>query len=321
MKRAVVTGGAGFIGSHVVDALLEQGTEVLVIDNMITGRESNLGQAFKNAAERLYLIRESICSERAVKAVVEFKPELVVHLAAQMDVRKSVYEPAFDAHENVMGTVNMLEAARQGGAGKFIFSSTGGAIYGEQDCFPAGEEHPSKPKCPYGVSKKAGELYLEYFARENGMNCCALRFANVYGPRQNPHGEAGVVAIFSKKLFAGETLRVNGDGKQTRDFVYVGDVVSACLAAAHAPVRQGFEVYNVGTGKESSVNDLVEGMRCAWREISGPQGKFSLEHGPAMPGEQQRSVISPEKIGKAFGWKPAVTLQEGLNLTIRSFAS
>lgn len=323
MKRAVVTGGAGFIGSHVVDQVLERGAEVLVIDNLVTGRRSNLDRAHSVAGGRLTLLETSICDADAYNAVISFKPDVILHLAAQMDVRHSVQEPAFDAQENVVGTVNMLEAGKTAGVKRFVFSSTGGAIYGEQDHFPADENHPVRPKSPYGVSKRAAELYLSYYAQEFGLQTFSLRFANVYGPRQNPHGEAGVVAIFANRLLDGEALRVNGDGGQTRDFVYVGDVVRACMLATDAVSDGGFVVYNVGRGVESSVNDIVETLRVAWEDAvpDSERAPFRVEHGPALAGEQRRSVIDAAKIDRELGWRPEVDLQEGLAQTIRSFCS
>ncbi|HQH28206.1 MAG TPA: GDP-mannose 4,6-dehydratase, partial [Oligoflexia bacterium] len=250
----------------------------------------------------------------------DFKPEVVFHLAAQMNVRRSVEAPVFDTHENVVGTVNMVEAARCAGS-RFVFSSTGGAIYGEQDLFPADETHAIRPKCPYGVSKRAAELYLEYYGREYAMVCTALRFGNVYGPRQNPFGEAGVVAIFAKKALRGEILRINGDGKQTRDFVHVQDVVRACMAAAVERQDAGFDVFNVGTGRECSVNDIVAGFRAVWPQVAaeGAVQSFAVEHGPALAGEQMRSVIDAAKLSKRFGWQARVRLEEGLLQTILSF--
>lgn len=320
MNRVVVTGGAGFIGSHVVDALLAKGAEVLVIDNFSTGRESNLAQA-QSGAGKLSVVRESICSEAAREALVAFKPDAVFHLAAQINVRKSVDSPPFDAHENVVGTVSMLEAARLAGTKKFVFSSTGGAIYGEQDYFPADEKHPVRPKCPYGVSKRASELYLAYYAQECGMGTVSVRFSNVYGPRQNPHGEAGVVAIFTDRLFAGEMLRVNGDGGQTRDFVFVGDVVNACLLACGAATESSFEVFNVGRGVESSVNEIVDVLREIWTALfpETSDSSFRVENGPDLRGEQRRSVIDAGKLTSRLGWQPEVDLSEGLDRTIRSF--
>lgn len=316
--RAVVTGGAGFIGSHVVDALLERGADVLVVDDFSTGRAENLRAA--ETSGRVRVARADICHSDAAAEIVSFKPDVVFHLAAQMNVRRSVAEPSFDAEKNVLGTVNLLESARKAGVHKFIFASTGGAIYGEQEQFPAPEEHRVQAECPYGVSKRCGELYLEFFSRFYNFAGVALRFANVYGPRQNAKGEAGVVAIFSERLLSDEPLTVNGDGNQTRDFIYVGDVVAANLAAL-AIETPGLTVFNVGRGIETSVNQLVDAMKDSWLELNGGKLKRDVvvNYGPALPGEQRRSVIDPGKLQRGLGWKGRMELREGLRLTIESF--
>ena len=320
MKKALVTGGAGFIGSHLVDALLGAGTQVMVLDNLCTGRRENLSEAQSKWGDRLVMHEVNIADPDAAQALLAFKPEAVFHLAAQMNVRRSVEAPVFDTRENVVGTVNMLEAAHQAGTPCFLFSSTGGAIYGEQDYFPADEKHPLRPKCPYGVSKRAAELYLEYYAREYAMRCIALRFANVYGPRQNPFGEAGVVAIFAGRAYAGKPLCVNGDGEQTRDFVFVQDVVDACLRAAEKGRGAELQVYNVGTSLECSVNDVVAAMQSVWPEIAGTRyPALKIEHGPALAGEQKRSVIDAAKLTKELGWHVRTELAPGLRSTILSF--
>lgn len=321
MKKAVVTGGAGFIGSHIVEALLKKDIQVLIIDNFSTGRESNIEAVNSLRGTRPEILRENICSTQIHSALKSFKPDAVFHLAAQMDVRKSVSDPVFDSHENVLGTVNLLEAARLCGTERFIFTSTGGAIYGEQEYYPADEAHPTRPKCPYGVSKRASELYLEYYARECGLSITSLRLANVYGPRQNPFGEAGVVAIFAHRALRGQVVRINGDGTQTRDFVFVRDVARAAILAAQRSTSTAFEVFNVGTGKETSVCDLVSGFKTVWKNIDAPNkpDDIKVEHGPAAPGEQKRSVISSAKIEAQLGWQPSVCLAEGLEQTIQSF--
>lgn len=318
--KCVVTGGAGFIGSHVVDALTARGDSVLIIDDFSTGSDGNLTGA-KNSGAELSVARCDLCSKEAFDALVEFKPDAVFHLAAQINVRKSVEAPAFDAEKNVCGTVNMLEAARVSGCKKFLFSSTGGAIYGEQDVFPAPEDHPVHAESPYGISKRAAELYLEYYARVFDSSATSLRFSNVYGPRQNPKGEAGVVAIFSERLFAGEALTVFGDGEQTRDFVFVGDVVDAVLAAADSAGEAGFRVFNVGTGRETSVLDVVAGMRKAWDAMDKPEADIVVEHAPERPGEQRRSVIDHSKLTRELGWRPKVDLESGLEQTLKSYIS
>ncbi len=322
MARAVVTGGAGFIGSHLVDALLERGCDVLVIDNLVTGRLSNLSKAVREAASRLVFIEKDICDPETAGEIESYKPDVVFHLAAQMDVRRSVVEPAYDATTNVVGTVALLHAAVRAGVRRFVFASTGGAIYGEQEYFPADEEHRVDPECPYGVSKRAAELYLNYFSGHSELRAVALRFANVYGPRQNPKGEAGVVAIFGERLGRGEDLVIYGDGKQTRDFVYVGDVVRANLTVWQREPKKHFMIFNVGTGLETSVLELSSMMKRVWLEKKGadsPGGMSSIVHAPARPGEQMRSVITSRALEQAFSWTPQVSLESGLAETISSF--
>lgn len=317
--RAVVTGGGGFIGSNLVDALIEIGAGVLVIDDFSTGRRRNLDSAQRQGSS-CSLLTADICDRQAAQAVQEFKPTVVFHLAAQMNVRRSVKEPVFDAQKNVVGLVNMLEAARSVGTSTFIMSSTGGAIYGEQDVFPAPENHPTRPECPYGVSKRAGELYLEYYARAYQMTTIALRYANVYGPRQNPRGEAGVVAIFAERLLDNQSLVINGSGEQTRDFVYVRDVVWANLLAEEKIKEQGFFVINIGTGKETSILQLAEMLRSSWQSLNHSSALgSSIEHAPGLVGEQMRSVIDPRRAQQELGWQPRVSLNEGLEATLKSF--
>ena len=321
-KRAVVTGGAGFIGSHVVDALIKRGLEVLVIDDFSTGMEANLASAKDSG--RLFVVCCDIVDGATNREILAFRPDAIFHHAAQMNVRRSVAEPLFDCEKNVKGTLNIAVAARDAGVKLVSFASTGGAIYGEQITFPAPEEHPVHAECPYGVSKRCGELYLEYYARSAGMHCVALRYANIYGPRQNAKGEAGVVAIFSEKILAGEPLTVNGDGEQTRDFVYVDDVVAANLAVldwkfGQAAGEPAFSVFNVGRGVENSVLDVVDGLRMAASKL-GISKDLSVRHGPALPGEQRRSVIDATRIAKALKWQPTISLEAGLCSTLDSFA-
>lgn len=316
--RAVVTGGAGFIGSHLVDALAARGDDVLVVDNFSTGSEENLRSA-RDASGTLEISVADICAKEASSAIVEFRPDVVFHFAAQINVRTSVEDPMFDAEKNVLGTVNILEAMRLSDCTRFVFSSTGGAIYGEQDLFPAPEDHPVRAESPYGVSKRAAELYLEYYARVFSRSVVSLRFSNVYGPRQNPKGEAGVVAIFSERLAAGLPLTVFGDGEQTRDFVYVGDVVHAAVLAADSADAAGYRVYNVGTGIETSVLDVVEGVRAGWHAVGRDAGSIVVEHAPARRGEQRRSVIDHGKLTAELGWRPKVDLTSGLELTLKSY--
>jgi UDP-glucose 4-epimerase len=293
--RAVVTGGAGFIGSHVVDALLARGDEVHVVDNLSHGTGANVpaGAEFHESDIR-----------NDVAAIFDAaRPQVCFHLAAQADVRVSVERPDFDADVNVLGTLHVLEAAR-GHATKVVFSSTGGAIYGECDG-PADEEHPRNPLAPYGVSKLAGEEYLAAYSRLYGAAHVSLRYANVYGPRQDPHGEAGVVAIFMNRLAAGETPRIFGKGTQTRDYVYVGDVVDATLAAAAHPG----DVLNVGTGVETSVLDLYERIR----RVTGIERE--PEFAEARTGELQRSVLDSSQARRELGWEPRHSLDDGLAAT------
>lgn len=324
--KAVVTGGAGFIGSHLVDALFADpaggaSVEVLVLDDLSTGRKENLNSAEKVAGVRLRHLKCDIVSPEASQAIQEFRPDVVFHLAAQMNVRASMSDPVFDARSNVLGTVNLLEASRLAGVSAFLLASTGGAIYGEQDEFPAPENHAVRAESAYGVSKRCSEVYLEYFSRVYNLTAVSLRFANVYGPRQNPKGEAGVVAIFSKRLLAGESMRVNGDGLQTRDYVFVGDVVQASVLASKLRKPGTFSVFNVGLGRESSVLDLVEGMRRVVKSgaLSRALPEPVVEFGPSLPGEQRRSCIDSAKLSRELGWKPQVNLEEGLKRTLQSF--
>ncbi|MGI5864220.1 MAG: NAD-dependent epimerase/dehydratase family protein [Myxococcales bacterium] len=301
--KVLVTGGAGFIGSHVCDKFLAQGFEVLAVDDLSSGRRENL-----DPRVRLHVL--DIRSPEAAKLILDEKPEAIAHLAAQMDVRRSVADPRFDADVNIGGFINILEAAVKAGTKRVIFSSTGGAIYGEQDVFPAPESHPQRPCSPYGVSKAAGELYLNYYRQQYGLSYTALRYANVYGPRQNPHGEAGVVAIFCSRLLEGKDCQIFGEGKQTRDFVYVDDVARANLLAMQSDF---VGAVNIGTGIETDVNTLYDML------VAVPGLDKPAVHAPAKPGEQMRSCIDPSLAGKLFGWKPEVELARGLEMTYRFF--
>ncbi len=301
--KILVTGGAGFIGSHLADAFLANGHEVAIMDNLVTGQRENINPAatFYEMDIRDDAVREVFASE---------KFDVVCHQAAQMDVRKSVADPRYDAEVNILGTLNLLQASVATGVQKFMFASTGGAIYGEQVEFPASEEHPTWPVSPYGISKLSCEKYIYYYSQENGLKFALMRYANVYGPRQNPHGEAGVVAIFTKKLLSGEQPIINGDGKQTRDYVYVGDVVSANLRALEYPES---DYFNVGTGQETDVNTIFQ-------LINEAVGAYSQEvHGPAKPGEQRRSVLSFEKARRKLGWEPEVPIEKGIEQTVAFF--
>jgi UDP-glucose 4-epimerase len=299
----LVTGGAGFIASHIVDAYVNAGHSVVVVDDLSSGSRENLNPK----AEFVHLdIRKGELRELFDR--ISF--DVVNHHAAQMDVRKSVDDPQFDAGVNVLGGLNVFQAAKATGVKKIIFSSTGGAIYGEQDEFPATEAHPLRPLSPYGITKLTTEKYLFYYKEVHGIDHLILRYANIYGPRQNPHGEAGVVAIFAKKMLEGDTPTINGDGKQTRDYVFVGDVVRANVLALNS---KGSNIFNIGTGIETDVNQLFQTLR-EWLNPACQE-----HHGPAKQGEQMRSVISSAKIGKELGWVPQIGLSEGLRQTAEYF--
>ena len=308
LMRALVTGGAGFIGSNLVDALLERGDEVTVVDDISTGRRENLTGALENGAE---LVESDIRDAQAMDDVFgRARPEVVFHLAAQIDVRHSVADPAADARINVEGTVNVLNAALETGVKRFVNTSTGGAIYGEGQILPAPENHPVAPMSPYGNSKFCAENYCSLFRRLHGLSTVSLRYGNVYGPRQDPLGEAGVIAIFCGKLLEGARPTVFGDGKQTRDYDWVGDVVAANLAAAGTDTPGP---YNVGTGRETSVLELVDVMR----ELSGG-ASFEPEFAPERPGEVQRIAIDPSRAHEELGWEAKMDLREGLRRTLDS---
>jgi UDP-glucose 4-epimerase len=304
--RILVTGGAGFIGSNTVDALVRADAgEVSVLDDLSAGKRVQINpKAQFHQAD----LRDADAVARIVATV---KPEIIYHFAAQMDVRRSVADPAFDAQVNVVGFLNLIEAGRRNGLRRVIFSSTGGAIYGEQDTFPCDEDHPRRPVSPYGVAKLATEAYLFFYRMQYGIDYLALRYANVYGPRQDPHGEAGVVAIFCGRILDAEPVTIFGDGKQTRDYVYVGDVVRANVAAIDAKAT-GLAI-NIGTGVETDVNTL-------YRELAEVAGEARPPHyEAARPGEQSRSVISPARAHEALGWRPQVALADGLAETFRYF--
>ena len=301
--KILVTGGAGFIGSHVVDACLAAGHDVLVVDNLCTGKRENL-----NPRARFHEL--DILDTKAADLIRDERPDVVNHHAAQMDVRRSVADPLFDARTNVLGTIALLEASRQAGVKKVLFVSSGGAVYGEQETFPAPETHPTWPVSPYGVSKRSGELYCHFYFAEYRMPFVAFRYANVYGPRQDPHGEAGVVAIFSGRMLRGEPVTVNGDGTQTRDYVFVGDVARMSLLALE---RDATGPVNIGTGIETDVNQLARTLL----EVSGSRSE--VRHGPAKAGEQRRSVVDIRRAADVFGWRPEVSLRDGLARTLEFF--
>ncbi|HEY6191057.1 MAG TPA: NAD-dependent epimerase/dehydratase family protein [Bacteroidota bacterium] len=301
--KILVTGGAGFIGSHVAEAFLGAGHKVAVLDDLSMGRKENVPPGAE-------FVELDIRNPRIGELFRENRFDVVIHHAAQMDVRKSVEDPSNDADVNILGTLNLLQNCVAHGVGRFIFASTGGAIYGEQEAFPATEDHPTRPVSPYGVSKLSVEKYLHYYRVVNGLEYTVLRYANVYGPRQNPHGEAGVVAIFVSKMLEGSKPVINGDGGQTRDYVFVGDVVAANLLA---PGVKGSGVFNIGTGIETSVNDIFRGLRAL-------TGSDTPEvHGPAKKGEQTRSVIDSSLARRVMGWTPAVSLADGLGRTVDYF--
>lgn len=301
--KVLVTGGAGFIGSHVCDVFLRAGHEVIALDNLSSGRRENLDP-------RVRLAVLDIRSPEAAELIRSERPQVLCHLAAQMDVRRSVEDPRFDADANILGLLNLLEASRVSGVKKVIFSSTGGAIYGEQDVFPAPESHPTRPVSPYGVSKASGELYLGYYRAQYGLPYVALRYANVYGPRQNPHGEAGVVAIFSQRLVAGQGCTIFGDGGQTRDFVFGPDVAQANLLAFE---KDYVGAINIGTGVETDINRLYSLLA----EAAGSDQPVA--HALGKPGEQRRSCVDPSLARKVLGWEPTMGLAEGLRKTVEFF--
>lgn len=302
--KILITGGAGFIASHIADAYLAGGHTVTIVDNLSTGRRPNIpaGATFIEAD-----IRDADAMAR-VFAAGSF--DLMSHHAAQMDVRRSVADPVYDASVNILGVLTLLQECVRTGVRHVVFASSGGAIYGEQDVFPASETHPTRPISPYGVAKLTTEQYLFYYHAVFGLNAVCLRYANIYGPRQNPEGEAGVVAIFANRMFAGQEPVINGDGKQTRDYVFVGDVVRANMLATGLT---GFRIYNIGTGRETDVNHLFRVIRDAVGS-SCPEN-----HAEAKKGEQLRSVLSHERIKGELGWTPAVTLEEGLGRTVAFF--
>jgi UDP-glucose 4-epimerase len=310
--KAIVTGGAGFIGSNLVDALLERGDEVTVLDDVSTGRRENLDGALARGAR---LIESDIRdAERMISLAAEVEPEVVYHLAAQIDVRVSTARPAFDTEVNVLGTVNMLEAARRAGARRFVYTSTGGAIYGEADVLPTPEDAPINPEAQYGQAKYSGEGYCDLYRRLHGLSTVSVRLGNVYGPRQDPLGEAGVIAIFCGRLLDGGRPTVFGDGNQTRDYIYVRDVVDAISAAAASEAHGAF---NVGRGVGASVLDLVDALRSLGEELDvRPEGDFEPEFAPPRPGEVQRSTLDPRKARAELGFEAAVELEDGLRRTL-----
>lgn len=301
--RVVVTGGAGFIGSTLVDRLLELGHSVAVVDDLSSGRRDQVPEA-----ARLYTA--DVAGEWLARVLARERPAAVIHLAAQIEVGRSVADPRHDARVNVLGTVSVLAAARAAGVGRAVLASSGGTVYGEASVLPTPEDHPTCPASPYGAAKLAGEGYGAAFTRSLALPTVSLRFANVYGPRQSPHGEAGVVAIFARRLLRGEVATVNGDGRNSRDYVYVDDVVAATVAALTLPPG----VYNVGTGVETTVLDVHDRLaRIAGRDAPP-------RHGPPRAGDLRRSALDCTRLEGACGWRPQVPLDEGLRRTLTAMA-
>jgi UDP-glucose 4-epimerase len=313
--RVLVTGGAGFIGSHIIDVLMADGHDCVAVDNLSTGLRANVPPGAR-------LIEADLRDQSALARVfAEVKPQWVCHQAAQMSVSRSVREPQYDAEVNIMGTLHVLQQAQEHGVERLVFASSGGVLYGDVT-EPAPESTPANPISPYGIAKLVGELYLQFYCREHGMTAVALRYANVYGPRQNPHGEAGVVAIFCQKMLAGERARINGDGRYVRDYVYCTDVAAANRAAFVAPLS-GFAAFNVGTGVPTDVNVLADVLlnRCQeWLTERKRSGTIPPpEHGPARPGDLRSNLVSYARIAQQLGWAPQVDLNEGLSRTVAWF--
>lgn len=312
MRRVLVTGGAGFIGSHVADLFVANGWDVTIVDDLSSGKRENLSPAAK-------LHEISVTSPEFARFVSSGAFDVVAHLAAQIDVRKSVADPVADARTNIVGTLNLMEALRQSGAGtRVVFTSTGGVLYGDFNTPPNYETYPKDPESPYAIAKLAIEYYLAYYSRVHGCEYAAVRFGNVYGPRQDPHGDAGVVAIFCGRILSNQPLTVFGDGLQTRDYVYVGDVARAVFLAAIKPLpkpgRLDARGFNIGTGKGTSVIEIARLLN----ETAGSAAP--IDFAPRRPGEQQESFVNTDKAREVFGWVPEVTLAEGLAKTYQWFA-
>lgn len=306
--KILVTGGAGFIGSHIVDRFITDGHSVVVLDDLSYGSKENIHQSAE-------FVEADIRSKEAHDLILEGKFDLILHAAAQKSVGYSVEEPIFDADVNILGTINLLEAAVKGSVPHFIFVSTGGAIYGDAKAIPTDEYAFAQPLSPYAASKYSTEVYLDYYAHQYGLHTVSMRLANVYGPRQDPKGEAGVIAIFITQLLKGEKIFINGDGMQTRDYVHVLDVALAAkeIVDTITTVRGG--IYNVGTGKQSSVLDLVQFVSAAVGNTDQPD----VEHRSAVPGEVRHSALNTSKLSEAIGWQPHIQLQDGIAATVEWF--
>lgn len=304
--KVLVTGGAGFIGSWLVDRLVAEGHDAVVVDNLLSG-------CARQVHEEAAFYRLDIRDRQPLDDVLaRERPQVISHHAGQVSVRRSVAGPADDASVNVVGFLNVLEASRRHGVERIVFASSGGTVYGEQDTFPADETHPLRPVSPYGIAKMACEHYLRCFHAMYGLPFVALRYGNVYGPRQSPRGESGMVALFADRLLRGKPIHINGDGRQTRDFVYVDDVVEANMLAVHATDP---EVFNVGTGVETAINDVFEHLKRLVCSSASP------EYGPAKPGEQRRSVLNVDRLARRLDWQPRTALADGLARTVAYFAS
>ncbi len=312
-KTVLVTGGAGFIGSHVADRFVAEGWHVTILDDLSTGREENIPSAAR-------FVRGDITTPEAAALVRDGKFDALCHLAAQIDVRRSVLDPVFDASRNILGSLNVLEAVKASEhPTRVVFSSTGGALYGDFDPPPSTETLAKDPESPYGIAKLAVEYYLAYYGRVHGVQTVSLRYGNVYGPRQDPHGEAGVVAIFCNRLLDGRAMTIYGDGEQTRDYVYAGDVATANFAAVTRTMppagRLDARAFNIGTGIETSVNTLAATLQ----QVS--EATTPIEYAPARAGELARSALDTAKAGTVLGWTPRVALDEGLMHTFEYFAN
>lgn len=304
MAKILVTGGAGFIGSHVVDLFLDRGFEVIILDDLSTGRASNI-----NPNAKFY---QMDIRDPGIRKVFELeRPDYISHHAAQMDVRRSVAQPLFDAEVNILGSINLIECAKEFNVKHFIYISSGGAAYGEPERLPCDETHPVNPICQYGASKHTVEHYLFMYHANYGMDYTVLRYPNVFGPRQDPNGEAGVVAIFTGKMLASEPVTINGDGEQTRDFVYVGDCAYANYLAVTVPHQAG--IYNIGWGRPTSINEIFITLA---KVTAYPH---QVSYGPAKVGETRHIYLDATKAGSDLGWSPTLSLEEGLEMTVAYF--